>query len=272
MKVVVALDDSPYSDAAGDVALDLAAHQPGVEIRAVHVVNVVAPSGSLLRDLPGRIGFEPAVVAADVAAEHDGHGARVLARFADRAREKGVAVTTLLDHGGVHERLLHHAERADLLILGDHGETETRFPGQGGSHLRELADACTVALLAVPRECPPLRSVVLGYDGSVGGQHALKAVAAAYPHWLHTVHLVYVGSGDGAILEEAAADLRGGQIVRHVAPEGNVAHTLLDIARKCDAGLVALGFHGRPSVRRFLVGSSCDALLGAAEVALLVVH
>ncbi len=60
LRVLVGVDGSPFSDAAVRLALDLVSRRGEAELTALHVVNVVAPSGNLIKDLPGRLGFEPA--------------------------------------------------------------------------------------------------------------------------------------------------------------------------------------------------------------------
>lgn len=271
MKVLVGLDDSPYSRSAARVAIDLTARLPGTTLTALHVCNVVAASGSLLRDLPGRLGFEPAVVDAETAAEHATEGRKVLTAFSEVADAAGVAATALLENGAVIDRILAHAEASDLVALGDHGETEVRFPGQGGGHVGDLLDRCTVPMLLTPCDARPLRAAVLGYDGSVGARHALRAVRSLFPA-IGAVHLLHVGESGAEILDEAEADLPGGAVTRHVRPGADVRAALLEVARQTGSEVVALGFHGKPSLRSFLYGSAYEALLQADDLSLLVVH
>ena len=175
-RILVALDGSSCSNAAAEVALQVTKSLPDTRLIGLHVVNVNPPSGNILKDVPGRIGFEPAVVSPETNLAHEEDGASVLDQFRARADELGVHVECVMEHGAVHDVITHHAKHADLLITGLRGETEDRFPGQGGAHVSHLLQDVTVPMLIVPSNKAAIRSVAIGYDGSAGAAHALSAV------------------------------------------------------------------------------------------------
>lgn len=274
MRVIVAIDASRCSQRAVDVAIDLAARRPGVELTAVHIVNVVASSGSFLADLPGRIGFEPAVVSAEVSQQHDEAGRALLAKAKAKGAEAGVEVRTVLDHGAVAERLGHHASHADLIVLGQSGETEERFPGQGGSTVNKvLVDVPSTALL-VREEGAPVRRVLLGYDGSTAAAHTVGLVNRLGAESVDELHAVWVNTGDVTTspLADLPESLQAFHLVTRELDGPGVSEAVVSYAEAAKIDTIAIGFSGASPVRDFLFGRGYETLLRSHQFNLLIAH
>jgi len=274
LRILLGVDDSPYARAATKVALDLASRVPDSELTAIHVVNVVAPTGSFLKDLPGRLGFEPAVVAPEIHDRHTAEGEALLGEVKLAAEALGVTVKTVLETGAVLESLTRRAHQADLLVIGHLGHTETRQPGQGGGNVYNVVASAPCPVLLVPKDGQPLREVVIGYDGSPGAVHAVGALRRLTDVTPIEVHAVLVDNDriDPSVLDQVADQLPGTHVQHHVVKATVVRDGLVAVAESTGANVVALGFGGNSRLRDFLFGSTCEYLLTEHSLALLVAH
>jgi len=273
--MLLGVDDSDYSRAARVVALDMLARFPGSQLTALRVVNVVGPSGRFLKDLPGRLGFEPAVVSKEVEEEYDEKARRLLAEVKLAAEEKGVEVRTVLDHGAVVERICHHAERADITLIGIKGRTEHRFPGQGGNNVYNIIEAVSTPVVLVPAGVERVTGVVLGFDGSNAAAHATKALRRLSEKVRFGVHCVYVDKGGGlpeGLFERAQQQLPDVQLTTHVVEAPRVREGIVQVAEEVGANMIAVGFRGKNRLKDFLFSSSADYLMKNKSFMVLVAH
>ena len=79
---------------------------------------------------------------------------------------------------------------------GHLGNTETKFPGQGGGNVYNVVASSPCPVLLIPRDGQPLRQVVIGYDGSPAAVNAAEALAKLTSATHLVVHAVLVDSGD----------------------------------------------------------------------------
>ena len=275
LRILVAIDESDFSRSAAKVAVDLASTLPGAELTALHVVNVVPASGNILKDLPGHLGFEPAVVSKEVSEQHERQGAAVLAHVKTAATEAGIEVRTVLEHGSVVDRIVHWAAPYDLLILGIRGETEARFPGQGGGSVHNVLAGINTPALLIPAGQTTLRSIALGYDGSEASKNAVRAIAGLAGKARLAVHAIYVtGDGRGGeVLAEVDAALPNADVHHHVVSSEEAVHTALArTAQEAGADVLAMGFKGQSPLKDFLFGSSTEYISQQTELALFIAH
>lgn len=273
--ILVALDKSSYARAAGEIAKQLAGAQES-RLTALAVVNVRKKSGNILRDLAGMLGFEPAVVSKRVAEEREEDArARVDGWVAD-ASAAGLQAEAKVQTGRVEPVIKEAADGADLLVLGLRGETEERFPGQGGSMAGMLNEHVTIPILFATPNSAPLTAVAIGYDGSDSAKHgvaALRRFVAPLGIPIHAVHLTNDPEAGAAVLDELDELLPGAELNKLVAPIGENRHgSLLNKAGELGAELLVLGFQGRNAFRDFVAGSSTERILLGGDLAVLVAH
>jgi len=274
LSILLPLDGSTYASAARRVALQIAQGQPKSRITALHVVNVRPGSGNVLEDLGGRLGFEPAVVADEKAEAANARGEEILNAFATEAKALGVEVDARLVTGVVAQTILDHAQQADLVIMGLRGTTDDRFPGQGGEMISWLVPRVDVPMLMLPRSTRQVQRVALGYDGSVGAKHAVRAVRRVFEGVPVAIHAIYVsrdGSG-GEILDEVDRALPEQTVTHHVV-QGTSAHaSLAEESARLNADVIALGFRGKNKLKDVLFGSVTERFEIDGTVGLLVAH
>lgn len=277
MRFLVPLDGSTDCRAASYVASQLAAGLPDIELVGLHVVNVRPPSGSFLRDAPGYVGFEPAVVSAEVHEARVKAGQALVDGFVNEAIAQGLKASGRLVEGAVTEQIVSASNDADLVVMGLRGESDDRFPGQGGAQTANAIPQFSVPAMLVPRGVTRVRSIAVGYDGSPAAQRSLKSVRALAQVGA-TVHLIHVGGeADQAasMLDEAETNL-GEQVetVRHHVPlDTNVHKTLVQTAKDAHADLLVLGFSGRSTLKDVVFGSAREHILSQDHgLAILVAH
>jgi len=269
MNILVAIDGSTTSEAVRHVALQVAQGHPGCTVTALHVVAVRVASGNLLQDLPGRLGFEPAVVSAEVESAHLQHGRALVSAFAQHANDKHVKVVSDLRAGAIPQVLSEVAATADLLVLGARGETEDKFPGQGGRLMGSLP-ADHTPILVVPKGVERLESVTIGFDGSHGARRAARVLRTVIVPMRLPIHSVFVGDeAEGQALLTELDGLLGVTTTRHVVT--GVPHdAIFSTARTVGSSVVVLGFSGRSKLKDFLFGSTAErAVLQGRHAVLL---
>jgi len=115
MRILLAIDDSNFSEAAIEAVIEQA-RPHGTEVWVLHVVE--SPPLLVARELGG---YEPALENALEFQKQ--HAEAVVAKAADLLRARGLKVTAALEMGDPKSRILDVAEewRADLIVLGSHG-------------------------------------------------------------------------------------------------------------------------------------------------------
>jgi nucleotide-binding universal stress UspA family protein len=143
MRILIAVDGSPYSDRALDETVRRS-WPDGSELRIMTAINPVPPVGAEMWALPPNY-YEITVAAAREAAE------RVLAAARDRiGKLDGIAVTTEILLGPPAVAIVEEAERwkADLLVVGSHGYGNIKgFLLGSVSHAVTLHAPCTIEVV-----------------------------------------------------------------------------------------------------------------------------
>lgn len=273
-RILVPLDESSWSRSAAEVAIWIARRGGrSVHLVGLHVVNVTQIRGRLLEDLGGLLGFEPVVVPDQVERHYVHRGERLLARFGEVCEAAGVPWRTVLDRGPVADRLVHHGDQHDLVVMGLRGETEERFPGQGGGSAERVLRKAASSTLVVPRDQHAISGLVLGFDGSAGAGRALRAVSRLAEIVDVPVHAIHVAdeAPDPDPLAEAAAHLAHLGL-RHTTARlaGEPQEVLPSEAVRIGFDTLGLGYRGRSRLKDVFLGRTTEWLVGHVPVAMLV--
>ncbi len=272
LHILVPLDNSAWCESAGGLALQLAAAQPA-RVTALRVVNVRPKSGNILDDLGGRLGFEPMVVSEEMARERDNEAAALVADWTQQARLRGIEANGIVEVGGVAQTIKRHAATADLVVMGLRGETEARFPGQGGEMAAWMTEHVNVPLVFATPGAREVTRVAVGYDGSEGSKRAVAAVRRFLVPLAVPIHAIFV-SGDGSgqeTVDEVADQLPGCTVQGHVVKSHSVDDGLVDKAIDLGAELLVMGFRGRSAVREFLFGSATERVIMSGDLAVMAI-
>jgi nucleotide-binding universal stress UspA family protein len=115
MRILLAIDDSKFSEAAAETVIEQA-RPHGTEVRILHVLE--SPPLLVARELGG---YEPALQNALEFQKQ--HAEALVAKVAEFLRARGLKVTAALEMGDPKSKILDVAEEwhADLIVLGSHG-------------------------------------------------------------------------------------------------------------------------------------------------------
>jgi nucleotide-binding universal stress UspA family protein len=216
----------------------------------------------------------------------------VLAEAQKMAEAERVLVKTVCEEGEVHERIvdLSDAENCDLIVMGRRGlrRVERAFVG---SVTARVIGHTTRDVLVVPKDTAlGWKKIVLATDGSKFSAAATdRAIdfARAYGGSLLVISVVDVPAEFYAESPKAAEQLLA-QAKQYVADakkraeaagvategftaEGDTYEAVVNLARERGAEMIVLGSHGRTGLRRLLMGSVTEAVIGYAPCPVLVV-
>jgi nucleotide-binding universal stress UspA family protein len=112
MKILIAVDDSKYSEAAVQAVLKLF-HPPMTEVKVLHVLAPISVS------TPPQMasGYAPEL-------EDQGKAARALVEgYAQKLRAAGFQAEAAVERGDIREKIIDSAThwRAEVIFLGSHG-------------------------------------------------------------------------------------------------------------------------------------------------------
>lgn len=308
MKVLLAVDGSPFSLAA----VDEAARMPwpkGTDVKIISAVEMPTPVVVGTLPMPDNYYAEWEKALDDQAVANT---ARAVARFyANGGTEISVAATTI--KGDPKMAILEEAEHwgADLLIVGTHGYNAfERF--WLGSVSRAIASHahCSVQIVRQAKNADQLNGqkamrVLLAVDGSDCGNLAVDEIAERpWPAGsevcvLSAIHLPMTPTPetwalpdnyyaqvekDGRIYAEevtgkAIAQLKESNGWRQVpltltskAIVGHAEEVIINTAKEWNADLIVLGSHGYRGFRKFLLGSVSQAVASHANCSVEIVR
>jgi len=146
MRILLAIDDSKFSEAAVEAVIEQA-RPHGIEVRILHVVE--PPPLLVGRELGG---YEPALQ--DALEFQKQHAEALVAKTAELLRVRGLKATAALEVGDPKSKILDAAEEwhADLIVLGSHGRKGlNRFLMGGVSEAVARHACCSVEIVRI---CP----------------------------------------------------------------------------------------------------------------------
>lgn len=176
-----------------------------------------------------------------------------------------------------------------------HGSTEDKTLADVHSAIQKMAGHTEAVGRRIER--PSFARILLCYDGTPASAHALEW--AAHLAAMHAAHVVVASivppdrvsaspwamayavpvledhrnlvARMRALADDAASDLRGRGIdAESISVEGEPAREIASIARTQRADLVVLGAKSSGSIRRALLGSTAESILGRVDASVLV--
>lgn len=208
----------------------------------------------------------------------------------DMAAKEGIACETILRSGEEpYMGIIDEAEKnhADMIIMGTHGRTGLKRLMMGSVTAKVIGHAtCNVLVVPVTAkvEC---RTILIATDGSKYSDAAaieaigiakrcggsLVVISAAFADREIVLpeddeEMLYANDNVKKVLELAG---REGVKVDGVVSQGREHEGIVQTAKQRNADLIVVGSHGRTGIKRLLMGSVTERVIGHADSAVLVV-
>ncbi len=274
-KLLVCTDESPDSQGAVSVALELA-RATGSKLYLLQVVSFIPIYELQAPDL-----VPPASINLEMQAAQEAAVKSRLEAWRAKAAEMGVDLEPRLRTSpSPYEGILEEAEalQPDWIIMGRHGLTGLARLLMGSVTARVIGHS-PFNILVVPQSAAlEFKRLLVACDDSpfstAAWQEALTITQRAGSHLL----AIAVAAADGdldtatAVIRklEAEANMRGVALETAV-PQGQPDQAIIHWAQAKKASLIILGSHGRTGLRKLLMGSVAERVIGQSTVPVLVV-
>lgn len=216
---------------------------------------------------------------------------KALAEAAKVAEAEGTPIRTACLEGEPHEEIadLAEAEHFDLIVMGRGGQSLDRFL-MGSITARVIGYSRTDVLIVPLGATVGWQKLLVATDGSEYSEHATKRaleIARAYGGKLNIISAtdfaceLYATApevGEGLIrrAEEQLDQGRKQADLMGLTPEcfvreGLAYKAIIDLAREKGVQMIIMGSHGRTGLKRLLMGSVAEKVIGHSFCPVLVV-
>jgi nucleotide-binding universal stress UspA family protein len=274
-KILVCTDGSPDSEGAITAALNLA-KTTGSTLYLLEVLFYLAGY-----ELQAPDTLAPPMVNLELMQAQETAAKERLEAWKAEAAGEGVLLTPRVRSGAsAYEGILEEAGelRPDLIIMGRHGYTGLTRLLMGSVTARVIGHSpCNV--LVVPREVPlSFKRLLVASDGSPFSEAAWTEALSLAKTMGSELLGVSVAASDRDIpaatqvvrgLEESAS--QQGIALDTMIPLGRPEEGIVKAADFKAASLIIVGSHGRTGLKRLLMGSVAERVIGDAKCPVLVV-
>jgi len=201
---------------------------------------------------------------------------RLYQAFNDRCANAKVDGRFLSLRGTPHEVIAERAKTVDFVVMGSQGEhkdVQGKYPGQT---FEALIAALSRPALIVPADVAGEPKIVVGYDGTLPSDRALRAAAEfAEISEMNELHLLTATATPDkcrtiqapALEYLSAYDLQ----VTPVCVTGEPEAAILSYVDQIDASVVVLAAFGPNRVKQSVFGTTTQAVIKSAQAAVLLV-
>jgi nucleotide-binding universal stress UspA family protein len=207
------------------------------------------------------------------------------------AREESAVILTGIEQGKVYERIVSVAEdeNCDLVVMGRRGMNKLERMLMGSVTARVIGHSSKDTLVVPSGAKMGWERILVATDGSPHSNTAVqKAVDFAHSCGgkLTAVSVVDVlpemYAEAPALIDDLTKKAKGyveevkrmaeasGVETQTYVREGESYRTIIDLAEQDNAGLIVMGSHGRTGLKRLLMGSVTEKVIGLAHCPVLV--
>lgn len=271
--ILVSIDDSPYSLQTQEVAASLA-KSFNSKVTVLHVVP---------HEIRHQRGFDlPRKIQDELEGSIVQKGRQIIQNARSLFAQEGVTAETILEEfADPTETILQLAKekKSDTVVLGNRGTSSIEEFGLGGVAEKVLTHADRPLLIVKKRA--EFSRILVAVDGSVHAKKALDYAAQLALKYGGMVTVLNVAQGmiqreaaktmGERIVSDAEAQVKGVKVDKRVE-FGHPAKVILEIAKKGNYDVIAMGRRGLNPVSRFLLGSTSDRVARHAPCSVLVVR
>jgi nucleotide-binding universal stress UspA family protein len=208
------------------------------------------------------------------------------------AKNERVLIKTVCEEGEIYERIvdLADAENSDLIVMGRKGTAGLQRTLVGSVTARVIGHSQRDVLVVPNDTSIGWKSILFATDGSKYSENAAnKAIdfAKSYGSEIKVISVVdvteeFMARAPGAVedlvkkAKEIVEDVRKnasseGIKAEGIVREGDAYKVIINLAKKQKANAVIMGSHGRTGLKRLLMGSVTERVIGHAPCPVLVV-
>lgn len=271
--ILVALDESPWSETATTLALEWASRF-GARVVGLGIVDTPSIMGPEFVSI-GATEFKRRRDDARLADARK-RVAGVLAKFRDHCSRAGIAASTVQDLGDSAKSILRQAHRCDLVLLGRETYFHFETLDEPDEILGQVLHRSPRPTVVVPRDLPTGNGVIVAYGGGREVARTLQTFQLLGLAGGETIHIISIGRGDGKM--DVLAGLAAEFLKSHGAPHrlhvletsDGPAQALLEQVRSLQPRLIVMGAPGHHPVRDLFATSVTRAVLRDCPVPVLV--
>ncbi|MEI8062840.1 MAG: universal stress protein [Verrucomicrobiota bacterium] len=274
--IMVGTDGSPAAEVATRYAVWLA-NRLRSRLIAIHVTDIRILEGPLLADIAGAVGAQPyPAMLARVKEIQTDHANEILQSVAQLCREQNVTCEIVHETGSLVHTLLECERRADLVVLGQHGEHAQWHAEMLGSSVERMVRGSIKPCLVIPEKYRAPEKILIAHDGSIESTKALQVglnLALALSAGVTLVTACQRDEEDAAAQTlQTAHELA---LARGLKPQVQLIHdnaenAILHQAEATAADLIVMGAYGRTRIREWILGSTTSHVLRKAAVPVLL--
>ncbi|RJQ16690.1 MAG: universal stress protein [Nitrospiraceae bacterium] len=218
-------------------------------------------------------------------------GEEILSRAKGIAEKERVLIKTVLEEGVPYEKLaeIAEADNCGIIVMGRRGKSRIEKAFIGSVTARVIGQSARDVLVVPEHAAIGWKNILFATDGSVCSKAAAdKAVefSKAYGADLKVISVVDVPSEFYAEAPKAVEDLTrkakgfvadvrkasesSGIKTSTFVGEGEAYQVITDFAKNEKADVIILGSHGRTGLKRLLMGSVTEKVIGYAPCPVLI--
>jgi nucleotide-binding universal stress UspA family protein len=208
------------------------------------------------------------------------------------AKKERVLIKTVCEEGEIYERIvdLADAENSDLIVVGRKGIAGLQRTLVGSVTARVIGHSQRDVLVVPNDTSIGWKSILFATDGSKFSEAATdKAIdfAKSYGSELNVITVVdvteeFMARAPGALEDlvkkaksmvedvKKKADSKGIK-AESIVREGDAYKVIINVAKKQKANAIIMGSHGRTGLKRLLMGSVTERVIGHAPCPILIV-
>jgi len=274
-KLLVCTDGSPESQGAVNAALNLA-RSAGSKVYLLEVLAFIPGYELQSPDL-----LPPPTLNLEIQAAQEAAVRERLEKYRAEAAQQGVDLEPRLRTStSAYEGILEEAGDIgpDWIIMGRHGFTGLARLLMGSVTARVIGHS-PYSVLVVPKEMPlSFKRILMAGDDSPYSTAAFGEALSLARRMGSALLGVSVAAGEAEIktATEVVAKMEAeaaqqGVTLETVVLRGKPYEAIVKAAQAKQADLIVLGSHGRTGLRRLLMGSVAERVIGQAKCAVLVV-
>jgi nucleotide-binding universal stress UspA family protein len=207
------------------------------------------------------------------------------------AKEEGVLIRTICEEGEIFERIsdLASAENCDLIVMGRRGlhrlerslvgSVTARVIGYSQRDVLVVPDDTHVGFQRVlvatdgSKQCRPAVEKAIDFSQSYGGEISVVSIVDVPAEFYAEAPQVVEDMIHKAkiYVEEVKKQAEASGVKAEAfVKEGEAYQAIVDLAKERDVNIIVMGSHGRTGLKRLLMGSVAEKVIGYAPCPVLV--